>query len=79
MNAVNRFGPFGVRVACLTRFRTKEEVQSILAGVASGSIGLVIGTHRILSKDVNFYDLGLLVLDAGAVKLLSLSFPCTEI
>ena len=63
MNAVNRFGPFGVRVACLTRFRTKEEVQSILAGVASGSIGLVIGTHRILSKDVNFYDLGLLVLD----------------
>ena len=63
MNAVNRFAPFGIRVACLTRFRTKEEVQSILAGVASGSIGLVVGTHRILSKDVNFFDLGLLVLD----------------
>ncbi len=63
MTASSRLAPFGIRVACLTRFRTKEETQSILAGVAAGTVGLVIGTHRLLSKDVAFCDLGLLVQD----------------
>ena len=58
-----RFDPFGIKCACLTRFCTPKESQEILKGVANGSIGVVVGTHRLLSKDVEFCDIGLLVLD----------------
>ncbi len=58
-----RFQPFGIRIACLTRFRTTAEVKKILSGAETGAINVVVGTHRLLSKDVSFYDLGLLVLD----------------
>ncbi|MCD8041339.1 MAG: transcription-repair coupling factor [Clostridia bacterium] len=61
--ATERFAEFGVRVECLTRFKTAAQQQEILSRLANGQIDLIIGTHRLLSKDVNFYDLGLLVLD----------------
>ena len=61
--ACARFSEFGVRVACLNRFNTPKEQEKILEGLQSGSIDLVIGTHRLLSNDVKFKDLGLLVLD----------------
>ena len=61
--ACARFSQFGVRVACLNRFNTLKEQRRILDGLADGSIDLVVGTHRLLSSDVKFKDLGLLVLD----------------
>ncbi len=61
--ATERMKEFGVRVACLNRFRTDKETAEILAGLQKGSIDLIIGTHRLLSSDVKFHDLGLLILD----------------
>ena len=58
-----RFEPYAVNIACLSRFRSKAEQRNILEGIKSGSIDIVIGTHRLLQKDVIFKDLGLLVLD----------------
>jgi transcription-repair coupling factor (superfamily II helicase) len=58
-----RFAPFPIKVELLSRFRTTREQKAVLAGVESGQIDIVIGTHRLLSKDVNFHDLGLLVVD----------------
>lgn len=63
MTMAERLQPFGVRTACLSRFRTVQQVKEILSGLANGTINVVVGTHRLLSKDVSFYDLGLLVLD----------------
>jgi len=59
----DRFADFPVRVAVLSRFRTKAEQQKTLAGLTEGKIDVVVGTHRILSRDVRFRDLGLLVVD----------------
>ena len=59
----DRYAGFPVRVAGLSRFNTAKESKEILDGVASGSIDVVIGTHRLLSKDVNFRDLGLVIVD----------------
>ena len=61
--AVKRFADFGVRVEKLNRFRTPSEQQRVLRQLAAGDIDVVIGTHRLLSADVKFADLGLLVLD----------------
>ncbi len=61
--AEERMKDFGVHVACLNRFRTEKEQRDILARLRSGKIDLVIGTHRLLSADVAFKDLGLLILD----------------
>ncbi len=61
--AIARFSDFGVRVACLNRFNTPKEQAAVLRGLEEGTIDLVIGTHRLLSADVKFKDLGLLVLD----------------
>ncbi len=58
-----RFAQFGVRIACLNRFNTPKEQAKILAELETGNIDLVIGTHRLLSGDVKFKNLGLLVLD----------------
>lgn len=63
MTMAERLQPFGIRTACLSRFRSPAQVKEILSGLANGTINVVIGTHRLLSKDVSFYDLGLLVLD----------------
>ncbi len=61
--ALKRFGDFGVRVAVLNRFNTPKETAEVLKGVEEGKIDLLIGTHRLLSADVKFHNLGLLVLD----------------
>lgn len=61
--AVERFKGFGVKIAALNRFKTEKEQNAVIAGLKDGSIDFVIGTHRLLSKDVGFKDLGLLVLD----------------
>ncbi|WP_028585046.1 transcription-repair coupling factor [Desulfogranum mediterraneum] len=59
----DRFTSFPVEVACLNRFRTSKQQKEISAGLAEGSIDLVVGTHRLLSKDINFSRLGLLIID----------------
>jgi len=58
-----RFAAFPVRIEMLSRFRDKKEIAAVLEGLADGKVDIVIGTHRILSKDVMFRDLGLLVVD----------------
>ena len=58
-----RFGSFSVRAELLSRFVPPAETKTALQGLASGEVQLVIGTHRLLSKDVRFRDLGLLILD----------------
>ncbi len=58
-----RFAPYPVRVEMLSRFRSPTQQKAVLAGLAAGSVDVVIGTHRLLSKDVVFKDLGLLVVD----------------
>jgi transcription-repair coupling factor (superfamily II helicase) len=60
---VDRFGPWPVKVAELSRFRTAKEVKAALEGLAAGAIDIVVGTHKLLSKDVKFARLGLLVID----------------
>ncbi|HMF39177.1 MAG TPA: transcription-repair coupling factor, partial [Polyangia bacterium] len=59
----DRFADFPVRVAVLSRFRNKTEQQKTVAALAEGKIDVVVGTHRVLSRDVRFRDLGLLVVD----------------
>ncbi len=61
--ACERFADFGVRVAALNRFNSPKEQEKILKGLSDGSIDFVVGTHRLLSGDVKFSNLGLLVLD----------------
>ena len=58
-----RFDPFPIRVEMLSRFRTPKQQKQAVAGLADGTVDIVIGTHRLLSKDVAFRDLGLLVVD----------------
>ncbi len=58
-----RFAPFPVAVEMVSRFRTLRQTKAVLAGVADGKVDILIGTHRLLSKDVVFRDLGLLVVD----------------
>ena len=58
-----RFRPFPIRVELLSRFRAPKQQRETAAGLRSGTVDLVIGTHRLLSKDVEFRDLGLLVVD----------------
>ena len=58
-----RFAAFPVRIEMLSRFRTAKEQKKMLEEVEAGKVDIVIGTHRLLSKDVKFHDLGLLVVD----------------
>jgi transcription-repair coupling factor (superfamily II helicase) len=58
-----RFGAFPIEVRLLSRFVPRAEQERTVAGLASGDVDLVIGTHRLLSKDVRFRDLGLVVVD----------------
>lgn len=58
-----RLASFPVHVEGLSRFRTPREQRAVLAGLRSGTIDIVIGTHRLLSRDVEFRDLGLLIVD----------------
>lgn len=58
-----RLEHFACKVDYLNRFRTRKEIKEILKDLESGKIDVLIGTHRILSKDVHFKDLGLLIID----------------
>ncbi len=60
---VSRMKDYPVRVGLLSRFNTPKEMKEVLTGVRAGTIDIVIGTHRLLSKDVVFHNLGLLVVD----------------
>lgn len=62
-NAVKRMQDFGVRIEVLNRFKKPSEVKDILSRVEKGEIDILIGTHKILSKNVVFKDLGLLIVD----------------
>jgi transcription-repair coupling factor (superfamily II helicase) len=62
-NFAERFAPFPTRVALLSRFQSPKEAKAILKDVAVGSIDVVIGTHRLLQKDVQFRNLGLVIID----------------
>lgn len=58
-----RLSPFGVQVAALSRFRTPAEQKRIVAGIKTREVDVVIGTHRLLSKDIRFANLGLVIID----------------
>jgi transcription-repair coupling factor (superfamily II helicase) len=58
-----RFAAFPVRIELLSRFRSAKEQKDVVKRVEAGEIDIIIGTHRILSKDVRFRDLGLVVVD----------------
>ncbi len=58
-----RLAGFPVRVDMLSRFRSPREQQAVVDGLKDGSVDIVIGTHRLLQKDVSFKDLGLVVID----------------
>ena len=58
-----RYAGFPIRVAGLSRFNTAKESKEILQELAAGSVDVVVGTHRILSTDVQFKDLGLVIVD----------------
>jgi len=58
-----RLQRFPVRISSLSRFRTKSEQANILNKLQSGELDVIIGTHRLLSNDVDFHDLGLVVVD----------------
>jgi transcription-repair coupling factor (superfamily II helicase) len=58
-----RFAPFPVVVEMISRFRSPKQIKEILQRVETGKVDVLIGTHRLLSKDVKFSDLGLLVVD----------------
>jgi transcription-repair coupling factor (superfamily II helicase) len=60
---VRRYAPFPVRVEMVSRFKTPAETKKILADVAIGAVDVLIGTHRLLSKDISFKQLGLLIVD----------------
>ncbi|HEX6030833.1 MAG TPA: transcription-repair coupling factor [Tepidiformaceae bacterium] len=58
-----RVAGFPIRVEVLSRFRSEEQQREIVAGIKSGEVDIVIGTHRLLQRDVEFKDLGLVVVD----------------
>src|SRR5437868_13345982 len=58
-----RFQPFPVRVEMFSRFRSPKEIKAALVDLAEGKIDIAIGTHRLLSKDVQFKELGLVLVD----------------
>lgn len=58
-----RLKPYPIRVEVLNRFRTKAEQREILDGLARGTVDVVIGTHRLLQKDVTFRNLGMVIID----------------
>ena len=58
-----RFADYPFRVESISRFKTTQEINRILADLRKGSVDVIIGTHRLLSKDVKFADLGLVVID----------------
>ncbi|MDP1809170.1 MAG: transcription-repair coupling factor [Actinomycetota bacterium] len=60
---MERFAPYPVRVDMLSRFLSAGEQKEVVAGVKAGGVDMVIGTHRLLQKDIKFKDLGLIIVD----------------
>ena len=60
---VDRFGKWPVKVAEMSRFRSGKEITAAIKGIADGSVDIVVGTHKLLSADVKFARLGLLIID----------------
>ena len=60
---VDRFGKWPVKIAEMSRFRTTKEVKAAIDGITDGTVDIVVGTHKLLSPDVKFNRLGLLVID----------------
>jgi transcription-repair coupling factor (superfamily II helicase) len=58
-----RLASFDVNIAYISRFKTPQEIKAVLEATAAGEVKILIGTHRILSKTVQFHDLGLLIID----------------
>ncbi|MBN1276016.1 MAG: transcription-repair coupling factor [Deltaproteobacteria bacterium] len=58
-----RMSPYSIRIGILSRFKTRTEQKEVLGRLRSGKIDILVGTHRILQKDVKFRDLGLLIID----------------
>ena len=59
----DRFADWPVKVVEMSRFRSPKEIKTAIDGIASGSVDIVIGTHKVLSKDVKFKKLGLVIID----------------
>jgi len=62
-NALERFNEFPITIKVLNRFVSQKEIANTIEGLKTGYVDIVIGTHRLLSKDIEFKDLGLLVID----------------
>jgi len=60
---VDRFGKWPVRIAEMSRFRSPKEVKAALEGLAAGTVDIVVGTHKLISPDVKYKRLGLLIID----------------
>ena len=63
LTAKSRFAKYPVEIEVVSRFRTPAQVKKAVAGVQDGSVDVLIGTHRLLQKDIQFKNLGLLVID----------------
>ena len=62
-NLLKRFSDFPVKIDMISRFRSAKEQKATLQAVKEGNVDILIGTHRLVSKDINFKDLGLLIID----------------
>lgn len=62
-NFADRFADFPIKVAQLSRFNTSKQTQATLAGLANGTVDIVIGTHKLVQPDVHFKNLGLVIID----------------
>lgn len=62
-NFIERFSNFPINIGVLSRFRSAKQIKETLKGLENGSVDIVIGTHRIISEDVQFKDLGLIIID----------------
>lgn len=63
LTAVKRFGEFPVKIQVLSRFRTPKQMKQAIKEIATSEVDIIIGTHRLLQKDIQFHDLGLLIVD----------------
>ena len=62
-NFVERFSNFPITIGVLSRFRTAKQIKETLEGIKNGTVDVVVGTHRVISEDVQFKDLGLIIID----------------
>ncbi|MEM6998326.1 MAG: transcription-repair coupling factor [Pseudomonadota bacterium] len=62
-NFIDRFSDWPVRIELLSRFRSKKEQEGVLEAMADGKVDIVVGTHKLLQSDINFKNLGLIIID----------------